>query len=739
MAIGTTAAIIGGTLGGAYLRSRSQRKAAEQQAEGIANASDVSAAMADRARRDVLQLFDPAFSSVFDAAQQARNELQQGRANTYDILNRTNRATQDILQQGATNYQNILLGAPAQQATSMNPFTNQPVRQGGNIPQPVQPRQSLDVMPRESALRANTTTPMQQLERTGVPIDGVSTKQPFTRDVMPRQSLDVMPRQSLDVMPRQSAESMLRTTTAPGMPITDRFDYFSPDGGTRIPGGTQSDLRANFAQDAIDHSTQPYFNAGPAQSSGPATGLDAEAARRLDALQFDPIAIEQLGLPAQQAIPGVGLNPAISDLQQGAFGAINALQGGTQDQLDLLASGLAGGEEALLTGAATGRGDITSGLDSTLASLRAAEAQARGDLYGGLTSGLNDLTSGAATARSDLTSGLTGGLADLQAGASQARGDIAGALAATRSALSSGAGGAQGRIDSSLRDALASIDAGALQARGDIGDAFGAAQGSIGAGAEQARSDLQSALTGAESAVTAGTGRAEQALTGQTDAGLSALRDSLAGARGDIEMTYNAATGQYEPYQAAGADALQREAALSGALGADAQAAAFQEFQESPGQQWLREQSERALTRNAAATGDIGGGNIARELQAQAQGLALQDLDRQTSNLRSLATRGQQAAGDVAALQARQGDQLSNLGLTGGLQELSSRERLGQLLAGTAQNEGQLLSALRAQSGRDLASSGQSASQQLAALQSQEGQNLAGIAERLGQNTGKIQ
>lgn len=89
--------------------------------------------------------------------------------------------------------------------------------------------------------------------------------------------------------------------------------------------------------------------------------------------------------------------------------------------------------------------------------------------------------------------------------------------------------------------------------------------------------------------------------------------------------------------------ARQQQLALLGLLGPEAQQAAQNQFQESPGQQFIRERQQRALTRNQAAIGGLGGGNIRTALQEQAAGFAAQDFGNQFNRLGGLAGQGQQA------------------------------------------------------------------------------------------------
>lgn len=128
-----------------------------------------------------------------------------------------------------------------------------------------------------------------------------------------------------------------------------------------------------------------------------------------------------------------------------------------------------------------------------------------------------------------------------------------------------------------------------------------------------------------------------------------AAREQAEAARRNQEL----AGGRFEqivtPGLEIGQQAQQQQAALSGALGPEAQQAAFQGFQESPGTQFLREQGLREVGTQAAVTGQ-GGGNRLRALTEFSQGLALQDLSRQQQQLGQLSQQGIQLAGTGATL-----------------------------------------------------------------------------------------
>lgn len=96
----------------------------------------------------------------------------------------------------------------------------------------------------------------------------------------------------------------------------------------------------------------------------------------------------------------------------------------------------------------------------------------------------------------------------------------------------------------------------------------------------------------------------------------------------------------FQPFTEAGQEAVSQRSALLGLSGGEAQQEAFSRFAESPGQTFLRERQERALLRNQAALGGLGGGNIRTALQEQAFGRAQTDLDRQLARLTGVAREG---------------------------------------------------------------------------------------------------
>lgn len=244
-------------------------------------------------------------------------------------------------------------------------------------------------------------------------------------------------------------------------------------------------------------------------------------------------------------------------------------------------------------------------------------------------------------------------------------------------------------------------------------------QGAQLAGYNQARADLAGAQRTIGNQIGQGLYGAQQAMQGGVNAAGQQMRDTMGQAQGigqnylnqagnvynqginQSAATTGQAVGRLDPFASRGASAFDRQAALSGALGRDAQAQAYSDFMESPAQAYLREQSERALTRNASATGGLAGGNVLKELQRNAIGLAAQDYENQFNRLGALSALGAQATGQQANL-------------------------FGQQAGREAQ--------LRGQQAGDVTAMGR----QLSALQGQLGGQVMGYQQQAGQNLGNL-
>lgn len=102
----------------------------------------------------------------------------------------------------------------------------------------------------------------------------------------------------------------------------------------------------------------------------------------------------------------------------------------------------------------------------------------------------------------------------------------------------------------------------------------------------------------------------------------------------------------------AGDVSRERLLELLGLRGAEAEQEAISGFTESPGQKFLRERQERAVLRNAAATGGLGGGNVLEELQRRAFGRSATQLGERKDRLAGLAGAGLGAVGAQAGIGA---------------------------------------------------------------------------------------
>lgn len=135
-------------------------------------------------------------------------------------------------------------------------------------------------------------------------------------------------------------------------------------------------------------------------------------------------------------------------------------------------------------------------------------------------------------------------------------------------------------------------------------------------------------------------GAASEAADLQSDAANRAL---------ELQATqFEASKELLSPYATGGVSAFEKQQALSGALGPEAQAAAYQEYQESPGVAFQREQGTKAATQAAAASGNLGGGSRLKAISEFNQGLALQDFQNQFNQLGAVSQTGLGAAGALS-------------------------------------------------------------------------------------------
>lgn len=184
---------------------------------------------------------------------------------------------------------------------------------------------------------------------------------------------------------------------------------------------------------------------------------------------------------------------------------------------------------------------------------------------------------------------------------------------------------------------------------------------------------------------------------------------------------------QLDPFAKAGVSALEQQQALLGLGAPEDQQAAFAQFTESPGQQFIRERAEKALLRNSAKIGGLGGGNVRSALVEQGAGFAAQDFSDQFNRLDNL-----RAGGQNAALNIGQGA-LTTAGNKASTQ-FNAAQQIGSGAINTAARQGQFGQTMATNVG-NLAVQGGNAratgiANQNAALQ----QGIAGVTTGLSQS-----
>jgi len=190
----------------------------------------------------------------------------------------------------------------------------------------------------------------------------------------------------------------------------------------------------------------------------------------------------------------------------------------------------------------------------------------------------------------------------------------------------------------------------------------------------------------------------ERRAIGEVRGGISQARADISagvsGARADISAGASEAIDLLDPFRTGGQRAFEEQQALLGLSGEEEGAAALSRFQESPGQEFLRQEQEQAILRNAAATGGTQGGKVLTELQRQAFGRAQTDFGNQFSRLQQLGVQGQQAAGGIGNILTDEAAQLAQF-TTGGAQNLARLaeargSNIANLRTGSAQAQAQL-------------------------------------------------
>jgi len=130
--------------------------------------------------------------------------------------------------------------------------------------------------------------------------------------------------------------------------------------------------------------------------------------------------------------------------------------------------------------------------------------------------------------------------------------------------------------------------------------------------------------------------------------GVPGLEDLMAGFQGAISTLEKRGPAETRAF------------ALSGAEGPEAEQQAINEFMESPGQKFLREEGERALLRNSAAVGGLGGGRVREALVKYGIGTAAQNKQQRLNNMMGLINPETTRSTNVANILSSGGGQLAN-------------------------------------------------------------------------------
>lgn len=136
--------------------------------------------------------------------------------------------------------------------------------------------------------------------------------------------------------------------------------------------------------------------------------------------------------------------------------------------------------------------------------------------------------------------------------------------------------------------------------------------------------------------------------------GINAAMDTINDQQGQVRSDFAGTVGR-------GESAAQQEADLLGLNGPEAQALAQSNFSESPGQAFLRERGERALLRNSAAIGGLGGGNVRKALVDHGVGVAATQQGQHMDRLAGVARRGEFANTTRAGIGSGLASNVANL------------------------------------------------------------------------------
>lgn len=136
------------------------------------------------------------------------------------------------------------------------------------------------------------------------------------------------------------------------------------------------------------------------------------------------------------------------------------------------------------------------------------------------------------------------------------------------------------------------------------------------------------------------------------------------------------------PYVSGGTQAFQAQQRLLGLGTPEEQQQAISALEQSPLYQAQVRQGEQALLQNAAATGQLRGGNLAAALAQFRPAMLQQQIQQQFANLGGLAQYGQSSAARVGAGAQASGTNIANL-----LAQQGAAQAGGELAAGRATSQ----------------------------------------------------
>lgn len=218
------------------------------------------------------------------------------------------------------------------------------------------------------------------------------------------------------------------------------------------------------------------------------------------------------------------------------------------------------------------------------------------------------------------------------------------------------------------------------------------------------------------------------------DSGRREVRNAARSGIGMLSDAISETDRIFAPYSSAGEGAADYQAALSGALGPEAQAMAFEQYQSSPYLDQVRQNAERAILQNASAAGGIGSGNTLDQLYQNAAGLFMNDFNNQFARLDPVAGRGYGAAGTRAGIASNLSSQAAGIPLQAANINAGIASQMGQIPV----NLGSQAAGYRYQAGRDIADAVQGTTSALSDLVNRQGEGITGMVGDLTTNVNNL-